>query len=186
MRLRINRGVTIPTKPRAVNPVTVPLSYIQRAQTNWCWTAAAEMVFNYYGRNSAGQCDVANFQLGRNDCCGSSAVPNSACDKTCVAQAVSKIFSNWQIQSQQIKGSVSFSTLQAEINAQRPVEVGFVWSSGNKGHLAIVYGWEQNNSGSIVLVHDPDPNRKTVVISYSDLLTAYGLGNWKFTWTGLK
>jgi hypothetical protein len=36
----------------------------------WCWAASGEMIFTYLGRPDIAQCEEANVEFGRSDCCG--------------------------------------------------------------------------------------------------------------------
>src|SRR6187549_735698 len=41
---------------------------VAQEQGNWCSLGAAQMILKYYGANVA-QCEMANYDFGRTDCC---------------------------------------------------------------------------------------------------------------------
>jgi hypothetical protein len=53
--------------------VDLKLTMQLQHQSNWCWAAVSTSVAHFYDPSSSWtQCEVANAQLGRTDCCGTS------------------------------------------------------------------------------------------------------------------
>jgi len=154
---------------------------IYQEQTEWCWAACAQMVLRYYGNNTVRQCDLPSRHFGQ-PCCED---PGSVlCNEPAQVPDIAGIYKDWGRPSaaKYVSGSVPFQTLQGEINAKRPVEVGFIWDDGN-GHQAIVCGWDIDDTGPLVLVNDPRWGSGAVY--YANLVLAYGWGSWRHTWISM-
>lgn len=163
----INFSEPIPT----AKIIDVP--QIAQEQTNWCWAACIEMVLRYYGTSAARQCELANELFSRSDCC--SEPSNPECNKPCEIEEISTLYSRKNIQSQFVDKYVSFSTLQSEIDADRPVEIVFYQRKEQRGHLVIVRGWHTIEAEEFVHVNDPkDSTGASRIAAYSELLDAYG------------
>lgn len=181
MPLRVTNGRTIRFAAPPLGAKTLNVPQINQEQTQWCWAGCADMVLHYYGNQGIRQCDLANFLFGLSGCCSS---PSSTlCNQPSPVPDISRVYSNYGIRSTHSAGTVTFATLQSEINADRPVEVAYAWSGGG-GHAAIVRGWDRNSTGPFLRVNDPAYGSGGVY--YSDLLTAYGQGTWFYTWTGIR
>ena len=80
-----------------------------------------------------------------------------------------------------------FSTLQSEIDADRPVEVAFYQRQKEKGHLVIVRGWYITEAEKFVHVNDPkDSKGDSRIVAYSELLDDYEEGKWMHTWLDIQ
>jgi len=174
-----------PPSPPSVSKASIlPVAHLTQMKSQWCWAAAAQMVLDYYGQSKS-QCELANILLGKRTCC----FWVNRCNVSCTEAQVAQLYSSLGLSSTHHSTPVSFSTIQSEINANRPIEVGFSWSS-SRGHLAIVRGWEQNTSGDWVRINDPDlwlhQNNGQGKMLYSKLAKPYGIGKWVATWTDLK
>lgn len=160
-------------------PLSVPM--IKQEQTQWCWAACSDMVLHYYGNPGVAQCEFANWLFSQSACCN---VPSSSlCNRPCQVQDVSRVYSNWSVKSSLVMSTVPFATLDSEVAASRPVEVAYAWNGGG-GHVALVTQTAVVSSRSVVRVNDPAYGSGGV--SYDDLLTAYGMGRWFATWTGIR
>lgn len=181
MPLRQAKGkpITFVVPPLGGKTINVP--QIKQEQSLWCWAACAEMVLHYYGNAGVRQCDFANWLFGQSGCCSSPS--SSVCNRTCVVADVQRVYTQWGIRCSLTNGTVSFSTLQFEINGDRPVEVAYQWEGGG-GHVAIVRGWDRINTQPFVRVNDPAYG--SLGVYYAELLAAYGFGTWFYTWTGIR
>ena len=161
---------------------TLGVCQIEQEQNLWCWAACAEMVLRYYDICHVRQCDFANWLFQQTHCC---AEPSSAeCNRGCFVHDVSSLYLQWNIRSTFIGGMVPFSVLQAEIDAGRPVEIGFLWKEQGIAHVVLISGW--HTDGTEEFVHVNDPNNGFQFLTYAELQTAYGKGTWSFTWTGIR
>ncbi len=180
MPLRVTQGHPITFGAPLIGAKALNVPQIAQEQKQWCWAGCANMVLRYYDNTAVRQCDFANWLFGLSGCCDT---PSSTlCDRPCQVRDVSRVYKNWSIRSSTIKGTVTFATLQSEINDGRPVEVAYDWNGGG-GHAAIVTGYGTNNTGPFVRVNDPAYGSGGIY--YTDLLTAYGWGTWCYTWTGI-
>jgi len=182
MPIKVAAPLTLAAPVHWAARVNVP--QITQEQSEWCWAACAQMVLRYYGNSSVRQCDLAAKLFGQG-CCED---PGSTlCNQPAQVQDIAGIYSDWGRPSKPkyVSSSVPFSTLQAELNAQRPVEVGFIWNKGT-GHQAIVCGWGVDSTGPLLLVNDPDPRWGTGAIYYTNLVLAYGAGSWQHTWISIS
>ena len=178
----INFSEPIPTR----KIINVP--HIEQEQTNWCWAACIEMVLRYYDTSVAQQCELANeLFVGVPDCCSEPSSPE--CNKPCEIEEISTLYLHRNIQSQLVDENVSFSTLQSEIDADRPVEILFQYKQKEKrGHLVIVRGWYTIETEEYVHVNDPKDDDADLprMVAYSELLNAYGEGKWTSTWIKIQ
>lgn len=165
----------------------IDVPQITQEQTNWCWAACVEMVLRYYGTSAARQCELANELFGRSDCCSEPSSPD--CNKPCKIEDISNFYARRNIQSQFVDENVPFSTLQSEIDADRPVEILFQYKKKQKrGHLVIVRGWYTTKAEEYVRVNDPKDDNDDLprMVAYSELLNAYGEGKWTSTWIKIQ
>jgi hypothetical protein len=157
---------------------TVP--QLGQDQTEWCWAACAQMVLRFYGDDAVRQCDLATELFGNPTCC---ADPSSAlCNEPAQVPDIAGVYTRRGRNANLVNGSVPFATLQAEINANRPVEVGFAWNDGTC-HQALLCGWNVDATGPLLLVHDPWWHSGAVY--YVNLVAAYGSGSWQWTWVSI-
>ena len=186
MPLRINKGRTINFQEPIPSKKIINVPQIKQEQLNWCWAACAEMVLRYYGDTTTQQCEFANELFCQTECCSK---PSSCCcNKPCWEEDVSKLYSSNHIYSKFIKKNIPFSKLKSEIDANRPIEVAYSWRDrGETGHLAIVRGWCIDGKKEFVYVNDPNDNPGgNRMITYSELLAAYGQGEWTCTWIDIR
>lgn len=163
---------------RGAGSLNVPM--IKQEQKNWCWAACANMILHYYKRAET-QCRLSNWAFNQSLCCQT---PNSqACDRGLSDAGITQLFSSRYLHSSYIANSVSYVKLDAEISANRPVEVGYSWTNGG-GHVAVVIATVIINGREAVRVNDPAYG--SVGVYFSDLLLAYGMGRWDATWIEIK
>jgi len=174
MTLRVTKGTLVrqlKAKPRADTVLAVP--FIYQEQTNWCWAACAEMIYRFLGITNWRQCHMAQAIFGAN-CCS---VPSSSvCNQpNWVENALNLVGIRWY----RHETAYSFYGVRFEIDASRPVQVMYAWSSGG-GHAALIRGYYDDTD---LDVHDPwyGPGRRT----YDSILNAYGMGYWFATLTGI-
>ena len=139
-------------------------------QSNWCWAAVSTSVSHFYDSTSSWtQCEVANTQLGRTDCCGAGA--SGACNVYgYLDQGLQEVGHFDHLQN----GTVTFQVLRNEIVASRPLGIRVAWSGGG-AHFIAAIGAEE---GDLVLVGDPGSGANSLV-DYATLETSYsGSGTW--------
>lgn len=152
-----------------------------RQQTlNWCWAACAEMVLRYFGRD-VGQSEIAARYV---EYLKSHDKPHSLspAEVQCVIRDFSEVLGMWGIEADYRRRDISFSTVQKEIDAGRPVVVLLDWFGGD-GHFVIIRGWYIERGEPMLKVNNPE--RGSGLQTYADLVEAYGQGVWKNTWMRL-
>jgi hypothetical protein len=156
-----------------------PVSQIFQEQTEWCWAACAQMVLKFYGNDAMQQCDLASRLFGRS-CCDDPGSPLS--NEPAQVPDIAGVYGQWGRSALFVQGQVPFETLQNEINANRPVEIGFQWNDGT-GHQVLVCGWNIDSTGPYLMVNDPQWGSGAVY--YVNLQAAYGWGSWLWTWQSI-
>ncbi|MFZ3469516.1 papain-like cysteine protease family protein [Streptomyces sp. 4.24] len=138
-------------------------------KTNWCWAAAGNTIATWFGRTYTQNqfCNAAfNRQQGY-DC------PNNQANLANVQTALRWAGIN---SGSYVNGWLQYSTVQSEINANRPVETRIQWSNGG-GHMHVVYGYDTANSW--VYWGDPWPSSDR----YNWASHAWYVDNSTFSWT---
>ncbi|MFH8370795.1 papain-like cysteine protease family protein [Streptomyces sp. NPDC018031] len=138
-------------------------------KSNWCWAAAGNTVATWYGRNySQNQfCNAAFNRAQGSDC------PNNQATLANVQTAL-----RWAGISpgSYVNGWLNYSTVQNEINANRPIETRIQWSSGG-GHMHLLYGYD--TASSWVYWGDPWPDN----YRYNWASHNWYVNNAEFSWT---
>lgn len=169
-------------------------------QADWCWAACVDMVLHFYDRRAVRQCEIVGRKLRREDCCADAR--NEQFSVPCAPESMRGVWRAWGCEARPHLprkgrlGWVSEAALRRELDEGRPVEVGFSWDGGG-GHAVVVYGWREGHGGTTYFyVNDPwnwadDPRDEFFAegvgqVSYEELRAAYGVGRWKWTWTGIR
>ena len=90
---------------------SLPVPLIPQQTNEWCWAASGQMIMNYLGATAVNQCQQANNELGRTDCC-MSPTP-SACVKCGYTQFDKYNFNTTHYGG----GALPFSMLKSEIDS---------------------------------------------------------------------
>ena len=143
----------------------------KQQQSNWCWAATATSVAHYYDASSTwAQCQVANSQTGRTDCCGAGAA--TACN---IAEPLDNPLTIVGHFDHMVVAAETFADVQGQIDIGRPMCLRVAWSGGGAHFLAAIGYSDQN--GQIVSVDDPIYGPSDVV--YATLVSSYqGSGTW--------
>ncbi len=166
-----------PSAPSPVGgaPVSTQLSFSMQSQTetNWCWAATSTSVSLFFNASSGWiQCDVANQAWSRTDCCGSGS--SGPCNKPWYLDKALSITGNLDRMTSHAE---SFSTIQGEVKASRPLCMRVGWAGGG-GHFLAIYGWLVGASGTqYCRTDDPIYGRDRVI--FGKLQTSYrSSGTW--------
>jgi len=155
-------GLSVPEKTQVLN--------------QWCWAGSDQAILEYYGTVQA-QCTIANWALGRSDCCGPYVYNvvnqcNQAIPMSGASRSIQGILTHWGVNSVEQSGALSQTTIVSEINAGRPFVIGFRYfinSWPDTGHAVVGYGYELN--GLYIKYMDPGSGYRSD--SYTLLLSAY-------------
>ena len=108
-------------------PVWDRLSFQMQAQqqTNWCWAAVSTSVSHYYDASSTWtQCEVANGELSRTDCCAGGA--STSCN---VYGTLDTSLSRVGHLDHMDSSVASFQSVDNEIDAGRPLGIRVPYAS---------------------------------------------------------
>ncbi|MGW0117299.1 papain-like cysteine protease family protein [Streptomyces sp. NPDC003327] len=160
-------GVDETTSALAYKRLNITMQAQQK--TNWCWAASGNTIATWYGRSHSQNqfCNAAfNRQQGY-DC------PNWQATLGNVQTGL-----RWAGISpgSYVDGWLRYSTVQAEINADRPIETRIQWASGG-GHMHVLYGYD--DAEGWVYWGDPWPSSNR----YNWASHAWYVNNGSFSWT---
>ncbi|WP_052709118.1 papain-like cysteine protease family protein [Streptomyces sp. NRRL S-495] len=141
----------------------------QQQQTNWCWAASGNTIATWYGYTYS-QNQFCNAAFGRST---NSGCPNSQATLGDVQNGLSWVGIN---PGSYVTGYLRYSTVQTEVNANRPIETRIQWSSGG-GHMHVVYGFDTSNNW----VYWGDPWPSNTRYNWADY--NYYVSNGTFSWT---
>jgi hypothetical protein len=153
-------------------PTSWYLNYTGQTQerTNWCWAATGNSVANYFGYKQYSQNQFCNMAFGN--------AVNASCPNNQATLANDqRAFRTIGISAgTYISSTISYSALQNQISANRPVMTRILWSSGG-GHMMTLIGYDA--SSSTVQYHNPWPDDPRINTStYS-----WYVSNSTFSWT---
>ncbi|MFF1412146.1 papain-like cysteine protease family protein [Streptomyces sp. NPDC058289] len=158
-----------PAESSALASKRLNITMQAQQKTNWCWAAAGNTIATWFGRSySQNQfCNAAfNRQQGY-DC------PNNQANLANVQTGLRWAGIN---SGSYVNGWLQYSTVQTEINANRPIETRIQWSNGG-GHMHVIYGYDTANSW--VYWGDPWPSSDR----YNWASHAWYVDNSTFSWT---
>ena len=154
----------------------------------WCWAACLQMVLGKFGltRTQCELADEANGMVGCRDC--AAAQSSIRYDQPLAVSQVTAEYGKHQIACTQHNEPISYRSVQLEIAADRPVQVGIDWGLGC--HAVLIVGWDEGPDGQYLLVNWPRlaPTDASAVgcMLYQELVSPNGnTGIWRWTWTGI-
>lgn len=162
--------------------VKIELAMQAQCHSNWCWAAVAASVARYYDPNdTVRQCEIANLELQRVDCC------LYPCDAKGVDFNVTNVFASPLRRVGCLRYLARFqraepSRILEELKAGRPVCVRTVWRDGGAHFLAIVGYWTDPDDTTILTLDDPFWGRSEY--DYDQFAEHYQLlgGTWNDTY----
>ncbi|MEU1148573.1 papain-like cysteine protease family protein [Streptomyces sp. NPDC005863] len=152
---------------RAAKRLNITMQAQQK--TNWCWAAGGNTIATFLGRTYS-QNQFCNAAFGRNQ---NTECPNNQATLGNVQSGLRWAGIN---SGSYVTGWLRYPTVQAEINAGRPVETRIQWSNGG-GHMHVLYGYD--DASSWVYWGDPWPSNDR----YNWASHAWYVDNDTFSWT---
>ncbi|HVK24889.1 MAG TPA: papain-like cysteine protease family protein [Actinokineospora sp.] len=151
---------------------TASFSFTMQAQekTNWCWAASGVSIAGHHGY-SVSQNTFCALAKNRNT---SYACPNDQADLAQVRNGFSKL--GFPSPGSYIYNYLTYSAIQTQLNAERPIETRIGWKSGG-GHMHVLYGYD--SAKSWVYWGDPWPDN----YRYNWATYNYYVNNSSFAWT---
>ncbi|WP_414169563.1 papain-like cysteine protease family protein [Streptoverticillium reticulum] len=169
--------LAVPTTASAANDgrpalrASKQLNITMQAQqkSNWCWAGSGNTIATWFGRTySQNQFCNAAFNRQQDTTC-----PNSQATLGNVQNALDWAGIN---SGSYVSGWLRYSTVQTEIDNNRPIETRIQWSSGG-GHMHVLYGYDDSNSW--VYWGDPWPSNDRYNWASHD----WYVNNDQFSWT---
>lgn len=146
------------------NYLNVPL--VTQEHSQWCWDASSLCIIKYKGGNTS-QCTIANYAFNRSDCCGNSYFNwYHSCNQPNTTSAMVSVLSAWGV-SASSTGSLSWSSIQSQINANRPFIIG------RSGHATVGYGYWTSYGTTYVGHMDPWPGEGYKWITYYSMSSGW-------------
>ncbi|MEU1335036.1 papain-like cysteine protease family protein [Streptomyces sp. NPDC005865] len=152
---------------RAAKRLNITMQAQQK--TNWCWAAGGNTIATFLGRTYS-QNQFCNAAFGRSQ---NTECPNNQATLGNVQSGLRWAGIN---SGSYVTGWLRYPTVQAEINAGRPVETRIQWSNGG-GHMHVLYGYD--DASSWVYWGDPWPSNDR----YNWASHAWYVDNDTFSWT---
>jgi hypothetical protein len=155
----------------------LPFAMQYQEQGNWCWAAVATSVARFFNsRTTRTQCNIADAELKRTDCCGAGA--GGACNVYgYLASALNRV---GHLKAWRPSGAATPAELKTEIDNGRPLCLRVAWASGGAHFLAVVGylpGSAQLTGSDLVAVEDSRWGSSNV--PYDVLRESYRLdGRW--------
>ncbi len=151
----------------------VPL--IKQQTKMWCWATSVQMILTYIGKPIS-QCEQANIQLKKTDCCADS-IP-----KPCVKGGWPQFY-RYGFTSDSVDAALSWEQLKAQIDSHQPVVFSWRWTLGG-GHMMVATGYAEPNW---VYVNNPWPPQGEAslpegdyqIISYEEFVSSQNHSHWR-------
>lgn len=163
--------------PASTSKKFLNVKHYKQEQSNWCWAACCQMVFDYFGFIIS-QCNIANYYF-KGQCCKKP----SKCNQGLTPSEISALYNHWSYKYSYQASQIAFIGIQASIDSNKLIEVALYWKGGG-GHVVVVNGWSTGSQDE-VYVNDPGYGSGPGWITYSELEHAYGKGTWGGTWNSL-
>ncbi|WP_433002418.1 papain-like cysteine protease family protein [Kribbella sp. CA-294648] len=167
-------AATIATAPAPATETVLASRYLNvtgqaQQKSNWCWAATGNSIAAYYGYNYS-QNQFCNLALGysMNATCPNNQATLGNDQRAFRAIGISA--------GNYINGTLSFSGLVTEINANRPVMTRIGWKAGG-GHMMDILGYDSADS----TIEYYDPWGSSPRYNYSTY--NWYRNNTQFTWT---
>lgn len=143
--------------------VSITVTNVAQAKTNWCWAASIEMSADALGYSSYDQYDIVKYVKGTS----ADPYPNSPGSGDDYTNGMKYATSN-NYKATESKSTITISAMKTEISAKRPIMMAWgYYSNGERtgGHANVIYAVDVDNN--YVKMQDPDGNSYTY--SYSEL-----------------
>lgn len=163
----------------------VPVPYRNQLMDGWCWAATIEMIVLALARQDIAQCQLANMEFQRDDCCPT----NPACNMGAPLTSFAGILLNWGIDSNLIDVPLDFGDVQQQVDAGQPIIYNLTFADGTSHTGVIANAFEDSNGDQWVYFLDSDEEffrqwgrAPFGWVPFAFILNAYGFpGNWTET-----
>lgn len=175
--------VTRAFRPRPVHAACVGLTVESQEQTLWCWAAVAASVGNFYHPSRRWkQCQVANLERGRDDCCAHGESTNCNAEHR-LDLALIRVGCFGGVPLLRV---FTFEQVKALLSEGRPPCARQQWTDSGVGHFVAIVCWAEpvGLSSDRVPTRQPwlkvsDPLYGDAIVSYATFREGYlGRGVW--------
>ncbi|MBO3143541.1 papain-like cysteine protease family protein [Dermatophilus congolensis] len=154
---------------RADDEVRLPIRAQAQERDQWCWSATGTTIANYKGI-SVSQNEFCNLAFGRPR---TSECPN----QQATLENDQKAFRALGVPPGQVSSRpVSYTGVQKDINADRPILTRIGWKAGG-GHMMVISGFSASDQS--IEWYDPWPSNKRMNVGKYD----FYVNNHEFAWT---
>ncbi len=147
---------------------------LRAQETNmWCWAASGQMCMAYFG-TTVSQCDEANKEFGRNDCC------NNPAPALCVKGGWPEFDKYGYTFTRSSNAALTWPQLTEQIYcAKKPFAFSWHWT-GTGGHMMVARGYASIDNTNYVYINDPwEPNvGNQRIIAYSAYVSGSDHTHW--------
>jgi hypothetical protein len=106
-------------------------------QKNWCWAAVAANVAHFYDSScTVTQCEIANGELGRHDCCKCKPGTGGPCDV--YGFLMSSLYRVKHFQKWAVRKCATDHQIRKEVDGGRPLCARIAWNGGATHFVTIV------------------------------------------------
>jgi hypothetical protein len=146
VRKDISSRVTEPKRRKVID-----FRMQDQCHSNWCWAAVAASVSAFYG-NSVTQCEIANQELKRADCCATPChTDNVAFNDT---HTLGSPLNQVDCLDREVRfEKATFKDLQKEIDASRPLCARIIWPDGT-AHFVVIVGYVLGEALTTLILAD--------------------------------
>lgn len=155
---------------------TVDVTLRPQETDMWCWAASGEMIMKTLRpRAKVTQCDEANQEFGRADCC------KNPTPGVCVEGGWPE-FEKYKFDSTPKNGPLAFPEVQQELFCnKRPFAFSWHWIGGG-GHMMVATGYKIVNGTQYVIKNDPWPpneGQDSVAMTYDFYVQGSDHTHWR-------
>jgi len=157
--------------PKPSFTLDVPLD--PQKTSMWCWAASGEMCMDFLGGNVE-QCDEANKEFSRTDCC------NNPTPGDCINGGWPEFEKYNFTATRTSDAALTWDQIKSQIYcSKKPIAFSWHWTGGG-GHMMVIIGYTELEGQQWVLINDPwAPNEGDArFITYSEYVSGSDHTHW--------
>ncbi len=161
----------------------------QQEHSQWCWAATSSCILKVVQGKTTPQCEIVNYLRKVTTACGNTTFDWSSPINYPIESlyepdkpSVQNVYAKYYGSTTGMEGAPTYAKISSEIEAGRPINMRWGWSSGG-GHLLAVYGYDSSNGTQQVNYMDPWPGEGLFLVTYSWIKYGNKGGGASHTWT---
>jgi hypothetical protein len=163
---------------------TLAIIMQQQAKMNWCWTAVAVSVADFFGNpDKLTQCELASLQLNQpgSGCCDD---PDNCNRVSHLETSLTLVRHRRPGPNNPQRGIPLQTVIKQEIDSGRPIGVRIGWDDSlDQGHFVLVTGYDDTGSKFLVMINDPEAPDGSSWRTYSYDALQQGMYESSGSWT---